>query len=115
MGRFARVELALGLVDREGADLRIRSEQLLARLQVVGVDRPPFGGHLVVGTAKKKKAKVEDEGSLRNLSQRGCRSFGSMKSYILGDLDLSSDDADLHSFEISSNSSQAKSIGEDII
>ena len=66
-------------------------------------------------TAKKKKMKAEDEGSLKNLSQRGCWSFGSVKSYILGDLDLSSDDADLHSFEISSNSSQAKSIGDDML
>jgi hypothetical protein len=31
-----------------------------------------------------------------------------MKSYILGDLDISSEENDLESFEISSNSSQEK-------
>ena len=35
-------------------------------------------------------------------------SFKSMKSYILGDLDISSEENDLESFEISSNSSQEK-------
>lgn len=45
-----------------------------------------------------------------NLSEDGNagRSFKSVKSYILGDLDISSEECDLDSFEISSNSSNAK-------
>ena len=45
-----------------------------------------------------------------NLSEDGNagHSFKSVKSYILGDLDISSEECDLESFEISSNSSQAK-------
>jgi hypothetical protein len=44
-----------------------------------------------------------------NLSEDGNagHSFKSVKSYILGDLDISSEECDLESFEISSNSSQA--------
>ena len=70
-------------------------------------------------TAKKKKVKRSIIGSAngnKNLSQAGnaAQSFKSMKSYILGDLDISGDDeqekSDFSSFEISSNSS-AKSIG----
>ena len=54
-------------------------------------------------TAKKKKIKATNI----NLSEDGntANSFKSVKSYILGDLDISSEENDLESFEISSNSS----------
>jgi len=69
-------------------------------------------------TNKKKKMKKAQFGSAqgaKNLSQDGnaALSFKSMKSYILGDLDISGEDeqenSDFSSFEISSNSS-AKSV-----
>jgi len=45
-----------------------------------------------------------------NLSEDGNagQSFKSVKSYILGDLDISSEECDLESFELSSENSNAK-------
>ena len=54
-----------------------------------------------------KKKKVNTNYNLSEDGQAG-KSFKSVKSYILGDLDISSEECDLDSFEISSNSSQAK-------
>ena len=63
-------------------------------------------------TAKKtKKIPKIGSASLKELSQDGnaAQSFKSMKSYILGSLDISSDGSEFNSYEISSNSS-AKSV-----
>jgi hypothetical protein len=63
-------------------------------------------------TASKKKCKKQIAMISSELSQKGCsaNSFKSMRSYILGDLDISSNEdeqsePETNSFEISSNSS----------